>query len=113
MDTKTRITELEQIIEQKKASMSKTSFRSWYSQSSEVHELCNLKSQVMNTKARQPRQPRDWRNDPATSRQIQYLNKLGIELEPAMTKGRASDLIDAARGDYVGSIGGRYRDGSN
>jgi len=57
---------------------------------------------------------RSWRDDPATQRQIACLVALGVELEPHMTKGRASDLISAARsGEGVGSIGGFFTDGSN
>ena len=36
----------------------------------------------------------DWRNEPATDRQIQYLASIDVEIEPNMTKGRASQLID-------------------
>jgi hypothetical protein len=49
----------------------------------------------------------------ATDAQIRYLVTLGVQLEDGMTKSRASELIDAARGGYLGSIGGTYTDGSN
>ena len=55
----------------------------------------------------------DWRDDPATDRQKLYLLDLGVRLESNMTKARASQLIDAAKGGYVGSVGGWYLDGSN
>jgi len=50
---------------------------------------------------------------PATQRQQEYLVSLGVKLEPGMTVARASQLIDAAKNDYLGSIGGAYYDGSN
>lgn len=55
----------------------------------------------------------DWHHDPATNRQIEYLVTLGVSPEPSMTKGRASQLIDAAKRGDLGSVGGFYRDGSN
>ena len=33
----------------------------------------------------------------ATPKQIGYLKKLGVEIEPGLTKARASELIDEAR----------------
>jgi len=53
------------------------------------------------------------RNRPATQRQQEYLVSLGVKLESGMTVARASQLIDAAKGNYLGSIGGAYYDGSN
>ena len=118
MDTsemKARIAELEQIIESKRTSMSKTRFNSWHSRANEVFELCTLKAkaQSVEPRQRQTRSNGNWRNDPATSRQIQYLNRLGVQLEDEMSKGRASELIEAAKGGCLGSVGGWFRDGSN
>lgn len=51
-------------------------------------------------------------NRPATDRQLWYLRKLGVSItdltEPNLTVGRASELISAARGEYLESIGGHY-----
>ena len=49
----------------------------------------------------------------ATDAQVRYLVALGVQIEEGLTKARASDLIDAAKGGYLGSIGGTYTDGSN
>jgi multidrug efflux pump subunit AcrA (membrane-fusion protein) len=49
---------------------------------------------------------------PATDRQLWYLRKLGVSItdltEPNLTVARASELISAAKGEYLESIGGRY-----
>lgn len=57
----------------------------------------------------------DWRNDPVSHKQLAYLAKLGVETYPVdnLTKGRASELIDAAKRNELGSVGGWYVDGSN
>jgi hypothetical protein len=39
---------------------------------------------------------RDWRNQPATEKQIAYLKSLGVKIPDAMTKERASLLVDQA-----------------
>ena len=108
-----RIAQLEAIIEGKKNSMSKTGFRSWRCRASEVFELATLKSHVDSRKQVQVRSNGGWHDDPASRRQIEYLNSLGVRLEDGMTKGRASELIEAARGGYLGTVSGFYRDGSN
>lgn len=43
----------------------------------------------------------DWRLDPATQRQVDYLRSFGIEPKTGLTKGEASDLIDKAQNDPV------------
>ena len=53
------------------------------------------------------------RSRPATDAQIAYLNKLGVKLENGLTVERASQLIDAAKNGYLGSVSGWYTDGSN
>ena len=114
MNIQDRIAELEQIIEEKRGSLSKTSFRSWYNRANEVFELCDLKPKAgRNAEPRQAKSHSDWHNDSATSSQIRYLNDLGVKLESGLTKGRASELIEAATGGYLGSVGGLYHDGSN
>jgi hypothetical protein len=60
-----------------------------------------------------PAAPAHWQDEPATSRQIMYLNSLGVQLETGLTKARASELIDAAKNGYLGSVNGFYRDGGN
>ena len=53
-----------------------------------------------------------WQDQPATTRQIEYLVALGVAVEPGMTKGRASELIDAAKGqDGIEYLGGQYAEG--
>ena len=49
----------------------------------------------------------NWKNDPATSRQIEYMVALGIHNAPRMnlTKGQASRIIDIAKTDGIGSLG--------
>ena len=55
-----------------------------------------------------------WQNHPATDRQKIYLVSLGVDFDSkTLTKGRASDLIDAAKNGHLGSVNGFYRDGSN
>lgn len=49
----------------------------------------------------------------ATDAQLRYLNVLRVRSEPNMTFARASELIDAAKSGYLGSVGGWYTDGSN
>lgn len=49
----------------------------------------------------------DWHNHPATSRQREYLAKLGIFKaadDPTLTKGQASELINVAK-EGAGSLG--------
>lgn len=51
--------------------------------------------------------------EPATTAQINYLNLLNVRIEEKMSKERASTLIDAAKGSYLGSVWGFYKDGTN
>ena len=56
----------------------------------------------------------DWRNHPATDRQIAYLVSLGVDVDRPLTKGLASEIIDAVKsGDGVGQFGMTFVDGSN
>ena len=58
----------------------------------------------------------NWRSDKATKRQIEYLYILNVDLKPFdnLTKGLASDLIEAAKNDELGTVHGAfYMDGSN
>jgi len=55
----------------------------------------------------------DWHNDPATNAQLRYLAALHVQIDTPLTKGHASQLIDAAKNNTLGSIGGFYTDGSN
>jgi len=60
----------------------------------------------------------DWRQEPATDRQIAYMRSLGVvvsdEEARELTKGRASQIIDAVKsGEGVGQFGMFMRDGSN
>jgi hypothetical protein len=53
----------------------------------------------------------DWRQDAATQAQREYLVRLHVAIEPGMTKGRASELIEAAKSGEIESIGGQYTEG--
>ena len=56
----------------------------------------------------------DWRNHPATDRQIAYLVSRGVDVDRPLTKGLASEIIDAVKsGDGVGQFGMTFVDGSN
>lgn len=58
-------------------------------------------------------QVRNWKSDTATDAQLRYLVNLEVKLENDMTKGRASELISAAKDGDLSSVGGFYTDGSN
>lgn len=45
-----------------------------------------------------PRRPDAWKHDPPTAKQLNYAAKLGIEVEPGMTKGDVSALISQVTG---------------
>ena len=55
--------------------------------------------------------PVRWQDQPATLRQISYLVSLGVVVEKGITKGRASELIDAAKGDNLSAFGGVEAEG--
>lgn len=58
----------------------------------------------------------DWKSDPATTPQLNYLRSLRVDLSPFgdITKWFASQLIEAAKNDNLGSVQGAfYLDGSN
>jgi len=44
-----------------------------------------------------PRWPGSWRTDAPTDRQIAYAESLGIRIPAGITKGRLSDMIEAAK----------------
>jgi hypothetical protein len=57
---------------------------------------------------------RSWKDEPASEKQMDYLDRLGIAYDRrAITKGRASELIDAHKDGILGSHYGFYSDGSN
>jgi hypothetical protein len=60
-------------------------------------------------------EPTNWRNEPATEAQLRYLTDLRVntQVEDNLTKGRASELISAAKNNELGTVGGWYIDGSN
>lgn len=41
-----------------------------------------------------------WRDEPATPRQLAYLNQLDVDIPEGLNRGQASDLIDQARNPY-------------
>ena len=57
--------------------------------------------------------PKRHTETPATDKQRAYLVTLGVRLEGHMSVARASQLIDAAKCEELGSFGGWDRDGSN
>lgn len=108
---------LEELTEQRAAAVARggTTLSRW-NRSDAAMEYAKLLTQKQNEEAvpQSKRPARDWRGDRATEAQLRYLVSLGIELEDGMTKGRASDLIEAhKRGEGVGMVGGFYHDGSN
>lgn len=44
-----------------------------------------------------PRWPGSWRNDAPSEKQIAYAENLGIRIPSGITKGRLSDMIEAAK----------------
>lgn len=57
---------------------------------------------------------RNWRDDPATSKQIEYIVALNVNIDGmTLTKGQASTIIDAAKNGTIGSLGMFYNGGSN
>lgn len=56
----------------------------------------------------------DWKNEPATRSQLDYLNDLGVNVTRTLTKSEASDVISAVkRGDSIGAFGLFFFNGSN
>ncbi|MHC4617974.1 MAG: hypothetical protein ACYTEQ_09495 [Planctomycetota bacterium] len=58
----------------------------------------------------------NWKDKPATDNQINYLNSLKVDISiyKNLSRGFASQLIDAAKNDQLGNIlGAFYTDGSN
>jgi hypothetical protein len=116
MDERNRLAELEKWIEQKKAMVGLRKFSRNSSCYPEFNEYIRLKTKLgteANQVAAKVRANGGWRDEPVTGAQVAYLSKLGVKIEPGMTKGRASDLIDAAKTGDLGSIGGWRTDGSN
>jgi len=96
-------------------SSSKYGYRSWMRSQIYMDGIIlktNLVSAERRT-AQATRPARTWRDDPATQNQITYLLNFGVEIERNLTKGRASELINAAKTDGLNSIGGWRYDGSN
>lgn len=44
-----------------------------------------------------PRIPGSWRSDPPSDKQLEYADSLGIRIPRNVTKGRLSDMIEAAK----------------
>lgn len=44
-----------------------------------------------------PRMPGSWRGEPPSDKQIAYAQNLGIRIPDGITKGRLSDMIEAAK----------------
>ena len=112
---RSRKAQIEAAIAERTARMSKTQARRWSSDARNdlVYELSVVGAKITDLEKRAAQAAHNWRNDPATDRQREYLVALGVQLERNMTKGRASDLIEAAKANELGSIGGWRHDGSN
>lgn len=52
-------------------------------------------TQAQTQKSQQGRN--DWRTDPATDAQKKALENMGVQFDPSLTKGKASQLIDQAK----------------
>ena len=72
-----------------------------------------LQRQAREARPAQATQAARWQDEPATEKQLRCLRSLGADYRNGLTKGEASTLIDAARGDELGSYGQFYSDGSN
>jgi hypothetical protein len=55
---------------------------------------CEFPDRIDPAVATQVEEASDWHNDPATDRQITYLQSVGVAIEHGLTKGRACQLID-------------------
>lgn len=117
MNQQQRLAELEDLVQTKQRTLSKTGYRSWMTYSSEFREYIEVKAAVGSAERRQQQQQRaqgGWKSEPATNSQISYLRKLGVVVDRPLTKGAASELIDSAKGHAdIGSFGMFYSDGSN
>jgi len=60
----------------------------------------------------QPAQSTRWQDEPATAKQIAYLNRLGYYPKGTYTKGEMSQFIDAAKNGWAGSLNMERCDGS-
>lgn len=60
----------------------------------------------------QPTQATRWQDEPATAKQIAYLNRLGYYPKGRYTKGDMSRMIDAAKNGWAGSLNMERCDGS-
>ena len=58
--------------------------------------------------AQAPQARRDWRDDPATQKQLDYLAVLRVQVNGPLTKGQASRMIEAAK---QGDAALQYADG--
>lgn len=60
----------------------------------------------------QPTQSTRWQDEPATAKQIAYLNRLGYYPKGTYTKEAMSRMIDAAKNGWAGSLNMERCDGS-
>jgi hypothetical protein len=59
-----------------------------------VSELAPAKKGKKTAAKKTPKEKKDWRQEPATEKQIAYLESFGVPAQASLTKGQASDLID-------------------
>ncbi len=110
-----QVAEFDRLDAEQESSLSKSAYRSWTHGQTYVAGF-TARTQLKNIMAKMAAaaQPATtWRDLPVTGRQLECLARMGVSQETGITRGRASDLIDAAKNEALGSIGGGYDDGSN
>lgn len=114
-----RLNELENLFREKKSSTSNAKFNAWKRWSGlelyrELISLQGLQRSEQETAERAAHKD-DWKNEPASQSQYNYLRALSVNLSGrTLTKGEASRIIDAVKsGNGVGMFGLEMYDGSN
>ena len=72
----------------------------------------SYKTLITDEPAQQQEAPRDWKAEPATEKQMNYLRDLGYFPEQRLTKSEASRMISAAKNSWAGSLNMIRADGS-
>lgn len=72
----------------------------------------SYKTLITDEPAKQQEAPRDWKDEPATEKQLNYLRDLGYFPEQKLTKSEASQMISAAKHGWAGSLNMTRADGS-
>jgi len=72
----------------------------------------SYKTLITDEPAQPQEAPHDWKDDPATEKQMNYLRDLGYFPEQRLTKSEASQMISAAKNGWAGSLNMTRADGS-